>query len=178
MVGGESKPSSCSALAYLKTVKYTFRYQCEKYDEFLEILTDYSCRRVDFLGVIRRLKELFKGHQELLVGFNTFMPKGLKMTLEPEDGQHPPKPSVNFMDAIKFVSKVKRRFQEDDRPYRSLIDIVKSYRKEEKSSTEVYYEVSILFRDHKDLLAEFTHFMPDAKSDSDSSDSVTSPNSW
>uniref|UniRef100_A0A5B6ZFS1 Putative paired amphipathic helix protein Sin3-like 4 isoform X2 n=1 Tax=Davidia involucrata TaxID=16924 RepID=A0A5B6ZFS1_DAVIN len=35
------------------------------------------------------------------------------------------------------------------------------YRKENKSITEVYQEVAVLFQDHSDLLMEFTHFLPD-----------------
>jgi Paired amphipathic helix repeat len=31
--------------------------------------------RVDTAGVILRVKELFKGHRELILGFNTFLPK-------------------------------------------------------------------------------------------------------
>jgi histone deacetylase complex regulatory component SIN3 len=31
--------------------------------------------RIDTAGVIQRVKELFKGHKELVLGFNTFLPK-------------------------------------------------------------------------------------------------------
>jgi paired amphipathic helix protein Sin3a len=31
--------------------------------------------RIDTAGVIIRVKELFKGHKELILGFNTFLPK-------------------------------------------------------------------------------------------------------
>lgn len=31
--------------------------------------------RIDTTGVIQRVKELFKGHKELVLGFNTFLPK-------------------------------------------------------------------------------------------------------
>ena len=32
-------------------------------------------RRIDTAGVIIRVKTLFKGHRELILGFNTFLPK-------------------------------------------------------------------------------------------------------
>ncbi len=32
-------------------------------------------RRIDTAGVIGRVKKLFKGHRELILGFNTFLPK-------------------------------------------------------------------------------------------------------
>lgn len=34
----------------------------------------WTCR-IDTAGVIARVKELFRGHKELVLGFNTFLPK-------------------------------------------------------------------------------------------------------
>lgn len=56
--------------------------------------------RVDTNGVIARVKELFKGYDDLLLGFNTFLPKGYKITL-------PEKKPVDFGEAIEFVNKIK-----------------------------------------------------------------------
>lgn len=36
--------------------------------------------RIDTAGVIQRVKELFKGHKELVLGFNTFLPKVCRHT--------------------------------------------------------------------------------------------------
>jgi hypothetical protein len=32
-------------------------------------------RRINTEGVIKRVKSLFKGHRELILGFNTFLPQ-------------------------------------------------------------------------------------------------------
>jgi hypothetical protein len=43
--------------------------------------------RVDTAGVIVRVKELFAGHRELILGFNTFLPKvhsTLRSSLHPD----------------------------------------------------------------------------------------------
>ncbi|EOA39157.1 hypothetical protein CARUB_v10012102mg [Capsella rubella] len=140
------------ALAYLlKTVKAKYGDQREKYDEFLEILKDFKHQRLDTCGVITRVEELFKGDQELILGF--------KITLKPED-EHQIRTRLEFLDAVKFVGKVKKRFRGDDRPYRSFLDILERYKNERRSIGEAYHEVAILFRDHSDLLTEFTHYMP------------------
>jgi len=47
---------------------------------------------------------LFKGHRELILGFNTFLPKGYEITL-PDDT--PVKKPVEFEEAITFVNKIK-----------------------------------------------------------------------
>ncbi|XVE84974.1 hypothetical protein DITRI_Ditri17bG0054700 [Diplodiscus trichospermus] len=164
MVGGTGatqKLTTNDALTYLKAVKDIFHERREKYDDFLEVMKDFKAQRIDTAGVIARVKDLFKGHRDLILGFNTFLPKGYEITLPPEDEQPPQKKPVEFEEAINFVNKIKTRFQGDDHVYKSFLDILNMYRKENKSITEVYQEVAALFRDHPDLLLEFTHFLPD-----------------
>ncbi|KAB2042110.1 hypothetical protein ES319_D02G193000v1 [Gossypium barbadense] len=159
--GATQKLTTNDALAYLKAVKDIFQEKREKYDDFLEVMKDFKAQRIDTAGVIARVKELFKGYRDLILGFNTFLPKGYEITLPLEDEQPPQKKPVEFEEAINFVNKIKTRFQGDDHVYKSFLDILNMYRKENKSITEVYQEVAALFRDHPDLLLEFTHFLPD-----------------
>ncbi|XP_044489130.1 paired amphipathic helix protein Sin3-like 4 isoform X2 [Mangifera indica] len=160
--GAMQKLTTNDALAYLKAVKDIFQDKREKYDDFLEVMKDFKAQRIDTAGVIARVKELFKGHRELILGFNTFLPKGYEITLPLEDEQPPQKKPVEFEEAINFVNKIKTRFQGDDHVYKSFLDILNMYRKENKLITEVYQEVASLFQDHPDLLVEFTHFLPDS----------------
>ncbi|KAK4772300.1 hypothetical protein SAY86_014075 [Trapa natans] len=159
--GSAQKLTTNDALAYLKAVKDIFEGKREKYDVFLEVMKDFKAQRIDTVGVIARVKELFKGHRDLILGFNTFLPKGYEITL-PDDP--PQKKPVEFEEAINFVNKIKTRFQGDDRVYKSFLDILNMYRKENKSIRQVYQEVAALFKDHSDLLDEFTHFLPDTSS--------------
>ncbi|XP_008782411.3 paired amphipathic helix protein Sin3-like 4 [Phoenix dactylifera] len=154
--GGAPKLTTNDALAYLKAVKDIFQDKREKYDEFLEVMKDFKSQRIDTNGVIMRVKELFKGHRDLILGFNTFLPKGYEIKL-PEE-----KRPVEFEEAISFVNKIKNRFQNDEHVYKSFLDILNMYRRENKSIHDVYQEVAALFQSHHDLLEEFTHFLPDA----------------
>ncbi|XP_064952006.1 paired amphipathic helix protein Sin3-like 3 [Musa acuminata AAA Group] len=154
--GSTSKLTTNDALAYLKAVKDIFHDKREKYDEFLEVMKDFKSQRIDTNGVIMRVKELFKGHRDLILGFNTFLPKGYEIKL-PEE-----KKPVEFEEAIVFVNKIKSRFQNDEHVYKSFLDILNMYRRENKPIREVYEEVAALFQNHQDLLEEFTHFLPDA----------------
>lgn len=56
--------------------------------------------------MIARVKELFKGHNNLIFGFNTFLPKGYEITFIEED-EALPKKTVEFEEAINFVNKIK-----------------------------------------------------------------------
>ncbi|KAF3625274.1 Paired amphipathic helix protein Sin3-like 1 [Capsicum annuum] len=157
--GSNPKLTTSDALTYLKEVKEMFQGQRDKYDMFLDVMKDFKAQRIDTTGVIARVKDLFKGHPKLILGFNTFLPKGYEITLSDED--EAPKKTVQFEEAISFVNKIKTRFQNDDHVYKSFLDILNMYRKEHKGINEVYHEVAVLFNDHPDLLDEFTRFLPD-----------------
>ncbi|KAL2344255.1 hypothetical protein Fmac_005540 [Flemingia macrophylla] len=129
------------ALAYLKAVKDMFRCKQEKYDDFLEVMKDFKFQRIDITGVTARVKQLFKGNKDLILGFNTFLPKGYEITIPLEDEQPPPMKPVEYEEAINFVSKIKTRFQGNDHVCKSFFDILNTYRKETTSITEVYQEV-------------------------------------
>ncbi|CAN6801239.1 unnamed protein product [Brassica oleracea var. botrytis] len=153
------KLTTNDALSYLKDVKDMFHDQRETYDRFLEVMKDFKALRIDTRGVIARVKELFKGHNHLIYGFNTFLPKEFEITLIEED-EAPSKTTVEFEEAINFVNKIKSRFKHDEHVYKSFLGILNMYRKEKKGISEVYNEVSILFEGHSDLLEEFTRFLP------------------
>ena len=62
--------------------------------------------RINTVGVIARVKELFKGHHNLILGFNTFLPKDYEITLPLEEELAPKKRLVEFDHAINYVNKI------------------------------------------------------------------------
>ncbi|KAL8551020.1 hypothetical protein ACS0TY_000193 [Phlomoides rotata] len=74
------------ALSFIREVKGTLQYQGEKYDRFLDVMKDFKGQRIDTNGVIGTLKLLFKGHPNLIPGFNKFLPEGYEITLDDEEG--------------------------------------------------------------------------------------------
>lgn len=73
------------------------------------IILFVAVSRIDTTGVILRVKELFKGNRDLILGFNTFLPKGYEITLPLEDEPFQKKKPVEFDEAISFVNKIKVR---------------------------------------------------------------------
>ncbi|MBA0649860.1 hypothetical protein Goklo_017374, partial [Gossypium klotzschianum] len=106
----------------------------------------------DTAGVIARVKELFKGHNNLIYGFNTFLPKEYGIIIDEDEA--PPKKTDEFDEAISFVNKIKKRFQNDEHVYTSFVGILSMYQ-EHKDRNEVYTELASLFEDHPDLLYDF-----------------------
>ena len=46
------------------------------YNEFLEIMKNFKSHSLTTPGVISRVKNLFRGYNKLILGFNTFLPEG------------------------------------------------------------------------------------------------------
>ncbi|KAH1092031.1 hypothetical protein J1N35_019288 [Gossypium stocksii] len=111
--------------------------------------------RTDVIGVVERVKELFKGHNNLVQGFNIFLPKRYKITVDQD------RPSPRMIDekteAIYFVKKIHKR---DENVYPSFLDVLKKYRTGHTDIIEVVTKVASLFEDHPDLLEEFMSYLP------------------
>lgn len=75
------------ALSYLDQVKIQFYSQADVYNNFLDIMKDFKSQNIDTSEVIDRVSTLFKGHPNLIQGFNTFLPAGYKIecSLDPSD---------------------------------------------------------------------------------------------
>ena len=63
------------ALSYLDQVKLQFGNQPQVYNDFLDIMKDFKSHNIDTPGVIRRVSELFKGHDSLIEDFNVEIKK-------------------------------------------------------------------------------------------------------
>lgn len=75
------------ALSYLDQVKIQFFNQADVYNNFLDIMKDFKSQAIDTPGVIDRVSTLFRGHPNLIQGFNTFLPPGYRIecSLDPSD---------------------------------------------------------------------------------------------
>lgn len=69
------------ALLYLDEVKNEFGERPRIYNEFLDIMKCFKAQEVDTIGVINRVKTLFRGYNKLILGFNTFLPEGYKIEM-------------------------------------------------------------------------------------------------
>lgn len=67
------------ALTYLDQVKVRYRNRPGVYNHFLDIMKDFKSQNIDTPGVIDRVSSLFRGHNDLIQGFNTFLPNGYRI---------------------------------------------------------------------------------------------------
>ena len=70
------------ALNYLDSVKLEFGDRPRIYNEFLEIMKNFKAHEIDTPGVIMRVSDLFRGYNNLILGFNTFLPDGFKISIK------------------------------------------------------------------------------------------------
>ncbi|MBA0766797.1 hypothetical protein Gotri_015801 [Gossypium trilobum] len=159
--GGMSrKVTKKDAETYLKQVKEMFKDEKDKYNMLLHVMRDFSIQRTDVIGVVERVKEIFKGHNNLIQGFNIFLPKRYKITVD-ED-----RPSPRMIAAHSEAIYFKR----DENVYTSFLDVLNKYRTGHTDIIKVltkkhdlfigFIQVASLFEDHPDLLEEFISFLP------------------
>ena len=179
------------ALQYLDRVKCEFAETPRIYNELLGIMRQFKSRTIDTPGVIANVARLFQGSTDLILGFNAFLPTGYKIECVSDDGsvrygqglmtpqltqlgsvmraevqhQHQPPPPA-FDHAISYVTKIRSRFRDDDDhangTYKTFLEILHTYQQGVNTSkTSVLDKVTTLFKDHPDLLREFTYFLPE-----------------
>lgn len=145
------------ARCFIYEVKREFKDQVEELQHFLDTMADFKAKKIDVNCVVARMKELFKGHNNLIYGFNTFLPVGYEITLDEEK-----RPPIVFEDALNYVNKIKGQFGDEEPVYQAFLDILDKYRKDEITICMVYDEISHIFKDHPDLTEEFARFLPDS----------------
>lgn len=161
-MGGEL-PKVQDALGYLEKVKNRFHNQPQVYNRFLDIMKDFKSQSIDTEGVIERVKDLFAGDVQLILGFNQFLPMGFKINMEEAyPAPLPPnaKAPIEFNHAVQYVAKIKTRFKNEPEIYSEFLDILHDYQAK-RTIDEVYGRVQKLFDNQPDLLDEFKCFLPD-----------------
>ena len=67
------------SMAYIRNVKKTYAFAPAKYSKFLEILDKFHGKKVNEIGAIREVVELFKYYPGLVLGFNQFLPDNISI---------------------------------------------------------------------------------------------------
>lgn len=75
------------ALGYLDQVKSKFNDQPLVYHQFLDIMKEFKSQALDTPGVIDKVSDLFRGHTDLILGFNTFLPTGYRIEQIPHNNE-------------------------------------------------------------------------------------------
>ena len=65
-----------ATVEYIKGVKKTFVFKPEVYHKFMGFLEEYHSQKINEVGAIRHVVELFRGHANLILAFNAFLPPG------------------------------------------------------------------------------------------------------
>ena len=92
------------ALSYLDQVKFQFERQPEVYNQFLDIMKEFKSQAIDTPGVISRVSNLFRGHNDLIEGFNTFLPSGYKIEVADNNLVHYTAPNSSLSTLVQPIS--------------------------------------------------------------------------
>jgi paired amphipathic helix protein Sin3a len=65
-----------AAVRFVNFIKKKYETKPLVFNEFLELLKSYKEKSIDTPGVIEKVRNLFKGCNNLILGFNNFLPEG------------------------------------------------------------------------------------------------------
>lgn len=148
-------PQVQDGLRYLEKVRNHFANKPEVYHNFLDVLKDFKSKTLDTHGVIKRVKELFKGEDELILSFNQFLPVGYKIKVKPK----PPK-VIESDPATAFAAKIKHLLKDDPEIYDEFMEVSRGNRSKQ-AAEELYQRVQKIFESQPELLKEFKSFLPE-----------------
>lgn len=99
-----------------------------------------------------------KGPMNMVGGGGQMKPQQRYDDDDDAGGRQPPE----FDNAIAYVTAIKKRFAREPETYKAFLEVLHTYQREQKGIQDVLRRVAELFKDHADLLREFTYFLPDA----------------
>ncbi|KAL5536074.1 hypothetical protein ACEPAF_4179 [Sanghuangporus sanghuang] len=159
--GGPIKLDLMDALDYLDAVKMRFLdRRPDVYNNFLDIMEDFKLGVIDTPGVMNRVSNLFRGHNDLTQEFNKFLPPGYDMSCTRDASDTTAVPSETSLNGIQNrPDRGRQETQGDHSEFHIAIWFVHKVKTRKSSDfDDVYCKVEPLFRDAPDLLAEFKEF--------------------
>ncbi|CAJ1939993.1 unnamed protein product [Sphenostylis stenocarpa] len=138
MSEGREKMTKTEAIEYLREVQKKFEDKNEEFQKFLDIMTYFRIHRIDVGTVVEQVGEILRCHDDLILGFNKFLPKGYEILL-------PPKGAVQMEDAVKYVQKIKDRFRNKYHIYSTFVKILSSRKQNHMPVQQVFNEVSVVY---------------------------------
>jgi paired amphipathic helix protein Sin3a len=162
-----SRMTHDDAVDFLDHVREKFSDRPYLYNSFLAVMKEFREQTITTDVVINHVKLLFKGHPELLQGFNLFLPPAYRIGAEAElprttaHAEIEDQKAQQFARAFKYVNKVKNRLADAPRTYQEFLTVLNKYQTVHRSVDLVNTEITRLFRSHPDLLSEFAVFLPE-----------------
>eukprot|EP00979_Chaetoceros_neogracilis_P001372 scaffold241_cov234-Chaetoceros_neogracile.AAC.1 len=77
--------NSEDAVQYLNQIRMAFKDRPQIYDDFLHIMKTFKSKEINAPEAIVSVTHLFEGNRFLILGFNTFLPKGFIIEIPDHD---------------------------------------------------------------------------------------------
>mmetsp|Transcript_4522 Transcript_4522/g.6805 ORF Transcript_4522/g.6805 Transcript_4522/m.6805 type:complete len:181 (+) Transcript_4522:47-589(+) len=146
-----------SALHYLDELKRSTAP--DVYQAFLKVMKDFKSQKISTPEVIAQVHVLLEGNEQLILGFNDFLPPEFRNVEEAPPPTAVGPENTDMDNAREFVYTVKNTFSHEPSVYRQFLSLLHAYQAQ-GNIEEVYHGVMILFRDHPELMQGFRRFLP------------------
>ncbi|KAK2374809.1 hypothetical protein P8452_47314 [Trifolium repens] len=148
--------STDDILAYLNEINDAFKDEVQKFDDFIGVMSDFKEKRIDVEGVVSRVKELFKEHEELLLKFNDYVPEKYKRM----SGSS----SANIKstdDILAYLNEINDAFKDEVQKFDDFRGVMRDFKEKRIDVEGVVSRVKELFKEHEELLLKFNDYLPE-----------------
>ncbi|KAI0202295.1 prion-inhibition and propagation-domain-containing protein [Astrocystis sublimbata] len=170
LLNSESSQTLNDALQFLDLVKAECGEDPRVYNMFLDIMKDFKDQVLDYPRVLHRVQALFKGHEVLIKGFETFLPPAHTITNDDEKPTTKPSlpseevqlPHVSSYSATGNLAMAVNTMVPDTTP---LSEIVMGLDMEDPETLRYYSELLVFkYGTGRDMLAFSPHLGPESRS--------------
>ena len=125
--------------------------------------------RLSAIDVCERIKKLFSGFENLIKGFNTFLPTEYQISIQQSEignrnaqshgsiSSLDPSESTSFKKAMAFIQNIKERFPSDSQVYEEFLETLHLYKERVLDLDGVYDRARSLIGEHEDSEKFFIH---------------------
>ncbi|KAL7525088.1 hypothetical protein ACHAXR_000856 [Thalassiosira sp. AJA248-18] len=158
MIGDIQSRHVPQSTQYLSRVREAFGADSPEYSAFAKTLKEFISNAIPAQEVVQRILYLFHGEDDLILGFNDFLPSAHKIKLPPDNK------TVNSIStpASKYLDQVKEAFGANSPEYSAFAKTLKGFVEETIPAQEVVHRIVYLFHPNWDLILGFNDFLPPA----------------
>ncbi|KAH9477605.1 Paired amphipathic helix protein Sin3-like 2 [Psilocybe cubensis] len=140
--------------AYLDAVKRAFSDQPAIYDEFLSTLRQWNQNEFSTDILLKRIREMLKGHSDLIQRFNVFLPEGVTMDASTSTRNDARASTIQKLDTmyrtIRLTEKVLSRCGQN--VYDDMFSILSAHYHREVDQETTTRKLTSLLTNQADLL--------------------------
>lgn len=125
----------------------------------IALLSNLLKAKMSFIPIYTANRRGYTGSRMLHKPDYSWASAGAPKSGRQQDSTRQQQAPIAFGEAMDFVTKVKRRV--DVGTYKAFLEMLRAHQMKKETTEEVYRQASTLFKNHADLISQFSEFLPE-----------------